>query len=54
MTLFTKQKQTHRFLKQTFGDQRGNVVGGRDKLGAWDEHTHTTIYKMDNQHGSTV
>ena len=35
MNLFTKQKQTHRFQKQTSGYQRGNVVG-RDKLGAWD------------------
>ena len=26
----------------------------RDKLGAWDEHTHTTIYKIDNQQGPTV
>ena len=22
---------------------------GRDKLGAWDEHTHTTVYQTDNQ-----
>ena len=27
---------------------------GRDKLGVWDEHTHTTIYKIDNQQGPTV
>ena len=24
---------------------------GRDKLGGWDSHTHTTIYKIDNQQG---
>ena len=24
---------------------------GRDKSGDWDEHTHTTIYKIDNQQG---
>ena len=29
-------------------------VVGRDKSGAWDEHTHTTIYKKDNQQGPTV
>ena len=23
--------------------------GGRDKLGGWDWHTHTTIHKIDNQ-----
>ena len=35
MNLFTKQKQYHRLWKQTYGYQRGNVVG-RDKLGVWD------------------
>ena len=57
MSLFTKQKQTHRFQKQTYGYQRGNAGGGRcrDKLGAWDEHRHTTIHnKTDNQKGPTV
>ena len=28
--------------------------GGRDKSEAWDEHTHTTIYKIDNQQGPSV
>ena len=37
MNLFTKQKQTHRFQKQTYGYQRQNMVGGGpDKLGACD------------------
>ena len=31
---FTKQKETHRHRKQTYGYQRGK--GGRDKLGGWD------------------
>ena len=44
-------KQTN---KQTYGYQRGNVGWRRDKSGAWDEHTHTTIYKTDNQQGPTV
>ena len=35
MNLFTKQKQTHRLQKQTYGQQRGKV-GGRDKLGVWE------------------
>ena len=35
MNLFTKQKQTHRLRKQTYGYQRGKVAG-RDKLGGWD------------------
>ena len=26
---------------------------GRDKLGVWDLHIQTTIYKIDNQQGPT-
>ena len=39
--------------KQTCGYQRVKV-GGRDKLGVWKWHIHTTIYKIDNQKGPTV
>ena len=35
MNLFTKEKQTHRHRKQTYGYQRGKGWG-RDKLGVWD------------------
>ena len=34
MNLFTKQKQTLRLRKQTYGSQRGRWV--RNKLGVWD------------------
>ena len=34
MNLYTKQKQTHRYRKQTSGYQRGR--GEWDKLGVWD------------------
>ena len=34
--------QTHRFRKQTYGYQRVEE-GGKDKLRAWDEHTHYYI-----------
>ena len=34
----------------TKGEMRGEV----GKSGACDEHTHTTIYKIDNQQGPTV
>ena len=34
MNIFTKQKQTCRYQKQTYGYQRGNMVG-KDKSGAW-------------------
>ena len=44
MNLFTKQKQTYRYPKQTYGYQRGNMAG-RDKSGAWDEHTPTTYIR---------
>ena len=33
---------------------KGAREGASDKLGSWDEHTHTTIYKIDNQQGPTV
>ena len=42
MNLFTKQKQTHRLQKQTYGYHRGKVRGCI-KLGAGDEQIHTTI-----------
>ena len=35
MNLFTKEKQTHRLRKQTYGYQMGKV-GREDKLGVWD------------------
>jgi len=38
-SLFTKQKQIHRHRKQTYGCQWGR--GQRDKLGVWDQQTHT-------------
>ena len=34
MNLFTKQEQTHRLRKQTFGYQR-KKVWGKAKLGVW-------------------
>ena len=44
MYLFTKLTHTHRLRKQTYGYQRGKL-GGRDILGAWDWHIHTTYIK---------
>ena len=49
MNLFTKQKQTHRHRKQSYGYQSGK--GCRDKLGVG---IHTTIYKIDKQQGPTA
>ena len=47
MSLFTKQKQTHRYRKQTYDYQRGKGKG-RDKLGVWDQQIHTTVYTINN------
>ena len=49
MNLSTKQKQTHRLRKQTYGSWGGGRKGGRDKLGYWDWHMLTTVYKVDGQ-----
>ena len=53
MNLFTKQKQSYRLRKQTYGPHKRKNVG-RDKLGVWDENIHTTVYKIGSQQGPTV
>lgn len=53
MNLFTKQKETHKLQKQTYGYQRRKVASG-DKFVVWDEQIHTTIYKIHNQQGPTA
>ena len=53
MNLFTKQIQTHRLRKQTYGSHKRKKVE-RDKLGVQDENIHTTVYKIDSQQGPTV
>ena len=40
-------------MKQIYGYQRGKVRE-TDELGVWDWHVHRTIFKIDNQQGSTV
>ena len=50
MSLFAKQRQTHRL--QNYDLWKGVTQG--DKLGIWDGHIHTTIYKIDHQQGPTV
>ena len=29
-------------------------VGASDRLGVWDGHVHTVVFKIDNQQGPTV
>ena len=47
MNLYTKQKQTHRHKKPNL--QLPKRKGGQDKLGAWKEHKHTIICKINNK-----
>ena len=50
MNLFTNKKQNHRYRKQTCNHQRGKwEVSGGDKLGDWNQHTHTTQCIIDNK-----
>ena len=53
MNLFTKQKQTHQYRKQTYGCQRRSVVR-RDKLAIWDQQVYSTAYNIDKQQGFTA
>ena len=45
---FTKQKQ-----RMNFGLPGGRMAG-RERLGAWNGHIYSAIFKIDNQHGPTV
>ena len=47
MNVFTKHRVTDVGNKLTVTKEEKG--GGGDKLGAWDRHTHTTIYKIDNK-----
>ena len=47
MNLFTKQKQTHRLREQIYSYWRKG--GGRDRLGVWDWHIHTAIFKITSK-----
>ena len=42
-----------RLIKDTHDYQTRNGGGGWNKLRGWDEHTHTTIYKLHNQQRPT-
>ena len=44
MNLSTKQKQTHRLRKQTYGYQRGNVVRGEGINKEFGINLYTLLY----------
>ena len=44
MNLFIKIKAAYRFKGQGYVYQVRNV-GGRDRLGLWDFHIHTAVFK---------
>ena len=48
MNLLTKQKETHK-LQNKLMVTKGEKWEGRDKLGGWDSHKHSTLYKIGNQ-----
>ena len=52
MNLFTKQKQTHRYRKQTYGYQREKRGGINLEYGI--NKIQTTIYKIYKQQGPIV
>ena len=51
MNIFTKDSDN---LKSNLWIPKGKCSRRKDKSGVWDEHTHTPIYKIDNQQGLTV
>ena len=53
MNLFTRQEQSHILREWTY-DYWGGISEGRDRLGVYDWHVHTFIFKLDNQQGPAV
>ena len=49
----TFTKQIYRFREQIYGYQGGRVKK-RGRLGVWDWHVHTALFKIDNQRGLSV
>ena len=56
MNIFAKQKQTHRYRKQTCSHQKGERRGGQIKGTRLTSNIQTinTTYKIDKQQGYTV
>ena len=54
MNWFTKKKQTYRHREPDLWLPMGKGCEGRTRLGVWDWHAHTTIYKIDKWWGPTV
>ena len=56
MNLFTKQKQTPRYRKQTMvtKGESGGSGGGKHKSGVWEWQMQATVYKIDKQQDPTI
>ena len=53
--LIHKTETDLQILKTNFWLSKGkHACGGRDKSGAWDEYSHTAMYKRDTQWGPTA
>ena len=50
MNFLTKQKETHRLRKQTYGCQGEGWGEWVVRYG----YVHTAVFKMDNQRGPTI
>ena len=53
MNIYATQKQTHRHREQTSGYQK-EEGRGKDKLGVWDYHKQTIMYKINKQQGYII
>ena len=61
--MWNLKNNTHELMDKTEVDSqtetklmlpKGKEGAGRDKVGSRDEHTHTTVYKIDKQQGPAV
>ena len=53
MNFFTKQKRLTDLEKELMITS-GGTMEGRDDQGIWDQHTHTAVFKVDNQQGTST
>ena len=52
-TYLQNRNRLNRVREQTYGYQEGRAAG-RDRLGVWDWHVHTAIFRIDKQQGPSM